>query len=238
MSRPLDPAGQWPGPGPAARLGLAGLALALPAWGAAATLFPNGAGAALAVHAAGTALAVRGMAATYPHDRVGGCNLVTTLRLALVAVVCAALADGGGASWAVAATAAAALALDGVDGHLARRGGLTSAFGARYDMEVDAALAAALALWAWAAGRAGPELLVLGFARYAFVAAGAALPWLGAALPGRWSRKAVCVVQIAALAALAAPVLPDAAARPMAVAAAGLVAWSFAVDIRWLAARR
>ena len=40
----------------------------------------------------------------------------------------------------MAALAGFALALDGVDGHLARRFDQVSDFGARFDMEVDAAL--------------------------------------------------------------------------------------------------
>jgi hypothetical protein len=74
--------------------------------------------------------------------------------------------------------------------------------------------------------------------RYAFVAAGWALPWLNGALPQRMRRKVVCVVQIAVLAALLAPVLQPPVSTGLALAATALLAWSFAVDILWLARRR
>ncbi|MEM9798120.1 MAG: CDP-alcohol phosphatidyltransferase family protein [Pseudomonadota bacterium] len=230
------------GASPEGRLGLTGLALLpVPLWTALA-LAPSGMIPALAVYLAGLALAMVGMAAAYPHARMGACNLVTTIRLALVAAILAlgmevAIA-GPVPGWAIFGMAVTALLLDGVDGYLARRARLTSDFGARYDMEVDAALAATLALVLLALGRGGSELLVLGFSRYVFVLASRWAPWLSAPLPERWTRKAICVVQIATLAVLTAPLLPEALARPLALSAAGLLIWSFARDIRWLAARR
>ncbi|RVV97680.1 CDP-alcohol phosphatidyltransferase family protein [Mesobaculum littorinae] len=184
------------------------------------------------------------MARDYPHAQLGGANLVTTLRLAFCAAMAAAMAAPGGPAaqagwpaWGPTLLALLALSLDGIDGWLARRQALSSQFGARYDMEVDSALAAVLAALLVARGTAGPEMLVLGGARYAFVAAAQLLPWLGAPLPESLRRKTVCVVQIAALVALTAPILPVAADRPIAIGAALLVAWSFAVDIRWLVRR-
>ena len=44
-------------------------------------------------------------------------------------------------------------ALDGVDGWLARRSGIASAFGARFDMEIDALLILVLAVLAWRSAR-------------------------------------------------------------------------------------
>ncbi len=221
---------------PARRLALFGLGSApcvlLLAW----TISPAGLPVALATLAVGFALAVRGMAVDYPHRLLGGCNLVTATRLAMTAALAASLAGTSPEAWnwAVPALALTALALDGIDGWLARRQGLRSDFGARFDMEVDSGLAAILALSALAEGRAGAELLVLGAARYAFVAAALALPWLAAPLPESLRRKTVCVLQIAALVALSMPVLPAEAARPLALAAAALLTWSFARDIRWL----
>ena len=64
----------------------------------------------------------------------------------------------------VAATAAAAglaaTVLDGLDGWLARRAGMASAFGARFDVEVDALLIQALAILTWRYGKAGPWVLL------------------------------------------------------------------------------
>jgi len=227
--------------GPGRSLGLLGIAVAVPAAFLGWTLSPPGLPLTLAVLSTGMVLAVWGMASHYPHGRLGGCNVVTTVRLAMVAALSAVIVGpsaGMVPGWAVAILACATLSLDGFDGWLARRQGLSSAFGARFDMEVDSALAAVLSLALLAHGRAGVELILLGGARYAFVAASLFLPWLGAALPDSFRRKAVCVVQIGVLAVFSAPILSDGVARPLAVAAAVLVAWSFWRDIRWLVAQR
>ena len=76
---------------------------------------------------------------------------------------------------------AVALALDGVDGKVARRTGTSSALGARFDMEVDAFLI--LVLSAASPLSLGPWVLAIGAMRYAFVAAAEVLAWLRAALP-------------------------------------------------------
>ena len=145
---------------------------------------------------------------TYPHATLGLCNVVTLARLVIVMVLAASLFAGGTNSWHVVLLASLALALDGIDGWLARRNGLASAFGARFDMETDSALALVLALHAMAIGAAGPVVLVLGIMRYVFVAACALLPWLSGPLPERFSRKAICVVQIATLILVQVPGMP------------------------------
>ncbi len=93
----------------------------------------------------------------------GFANWVTTLRalgaIALLAVALdaafTALEVGVGGRWAAVALALVLLALDGVDGFLARRFDQASTFGARFDMETDALLGLALALLVWALGQAG-----------------------------------------------------------------------------------
>ena len=62
-----------------------------------------------------------------------------------------------------------ALVLDWVDGQVARRTGTVTAFGARFDMEVDAFLI--LVLSVYVAGSFGPWVLAIGLARYALLAA-------------------------------------------------------------------
>jgi phosphatidylglycerophosphate synthase len=187
---------------------------------------------------------VRAVAQAYPHDRLGACNAVTLLRAAMTGAVAGPLVVPGllaaepALAWAVFGVAALALALDGVDGWLARRSGLASAFGARFDMEVDSLLALVLACLAVANGKAGLWILALGGMRYAFVAAGWFLPWLNGALPERRRRKAVCVVQIAVLVALVAPAIVPPAATALALAATMLLVWSFVVDVLWLERRR
>ncbi len=185
------------------------------------------------------AVAAWGLWAHYPHDRVGACNLVTLIRAGLVSLLALPLLvpdllAGGGAAWGVFGVALVAFLMDGIDGWLARQSGLTSAFGARFDMEVDALLAALLALIALSGGQAGWWVLALGAMRYAFVAAGWALPWMRAALPERFRRKVVCVIQIGTLIALLAPVVQPPASAMLAGAALAVLVWSFALDILWL----
>ena len=175
----------------------------------------------------------------YGHDRMGACNAVTLLRAGLAAVLAVAVLRPEVSGLALFGLAATALSLDGADGWLARRSGLASGFGARFDMEVDAALATILALVLLRAGLAeGPvstaSLLVLGFARHVFLAASLVLPWLARPLTERLSRKLVCVLQIGTLTALLLPALHGLASLLLPVAA-GLVLWSFARDLRVLA---
>jgi phosphatidylglycerophosphate synthase len=171
---------------------------------------------------------------TYPHGSFGLCNAVTLARLVIVTALAASLFAGGTEAWPVVALAAIALALDGVDGWLARRGGLVSAFGARFDMETDSAFALVLSLHALATGAAGPVVLVLGVMRYAFVAAAALLPWLNGPLPERFSRKAVCVLQIATLIVIQVPGIPSGMAAALVALAAAALVWSFGLDIALL----
>lgn len=237
------PAGA-PGNGMWARTGLGpGVAAALFVWlalhvGAFAAVAPVLWLPSLAALLAGTVLAVGLMARHYPHPVFGWCNAVTLVRASLTAALMTPLVAGAPAGWPVACIAAVALALDGIDGHLARSHGRVSKFGARFDMEVDSALALVMAANAAAAGGSWLVVLFLGLARYLFVAASAALPWLSAPLPPSFRRKAVCVVQLSALIVLQLPPLPQAAAMAIAVGASAALAWSFAVDILWLARRR
>ena len=182
----------------------------------------------------GTLAAADSLRRSFPHPTLGLCNVVTLARLVIVGALTAALVAGGGDPVAVLALATVALALDGVDGWLARSGGRVSDFGARFDMEVDSAFALVLALHALASGTAGPLVLILGAMRYAFVAAAQVLPWLGGPLPERFSRKAVCVLQIAALILIQWPGLPETAAAALVLGAVGALVWSFGLDIRHL----
>lgn len=179
-------------------------------------------------------LGLRGLLTSYPHGALGFCNGVTLARAALVALLAGAVADPGVDRWVVFVIACVAFAMDGLDGWLARRSGLSSGFGARFDMEIDALLGAVLALVLLSGGVVGLEILVLGLMRYAFVALSLPLPGLRGHLPESLRRKAICVVQIAALLVLLCPLMPAALASPLAVSAAALLLWSFAIDICWL----
>jgi phosphatidylglycerophosphate synthase len=166
---------------------------------------------------------------------LGPANAVTYGRSLVVAGVTALVASGGPA-YPIVVLAVAALALDGVDGMVARRTASASALGARFDMEVDAFLL--LALCVLLARTVGPWVLVTGLLRYAFVAAGVLLPWLTAPLPPRYSRKVVAAAQGMVLVTAASGVLPSAATVVVLAGALVALCWSFGRDIAWLALRR
>lgn len=174
-------------------------------------------------------LSLRGLAKTYPHPGLGACNCVTLGRAALVAVLLGAVFETG-FPWVVFGLATIAFALDGVDGWLARRSGRSSDFGANFDMEIDALLGAVLALVLLASGTVGPAILILGFSRYVFVLDGLVWPALRGTLPESFRRKAICVVQIAALILLVFPLTPSALLMPIALIAATALLYSFATD--------
>jgi phosphatidylglycerophosphate synthase len=182
-------------------------------------------------------IALRGLISGYPHNLLGACNVVTLGRAALVSVLAGAV-FAPVSPWAVCAIGLCAFALDGVDGWLARRSHLSSDFGARFDMEVDALLGAVLTLVLLAEGVLGAEVLILGFSRYVFLAAGTLWPVLKGPLPYSFRRRAICVVQIAALIVLMFPLTPAAVLGPVAVFGGAALVYSFGVDIIYLVRRR
>ncbi len=175
-----------------------------------------------------------GLVRSYDHAILGMCNMVTLLRLVMVAVLVIAWAAGAAQSWALFAFALVALSLDGVDGWLARRENLTSSFGARFDMEVDAIFALVLALLAFSNG-AGVFVLLLGLPSYLFFGAKFIFPWLDNSLPDLFSRKVVCVAQLTVLIALQVPLDIMGLLGPLAFVVAVALVWSFGRDIIWLA---
>lgn len=168
-------------------------------------------------------------------ESLGPADLVTLARAVLAGGVCALVAEqlaGGATSLVLMLLAVVTLALDAVDGQVARRTGTASPFGARFDMETDSFLV--LVLSVQVAVLLGPWVLAIGLMRYAFVAAGWWLPWLRSQLPPRYSAKVVAAGQGIVLILAAADVLP----RPLmtvlvGAALAGLV-WSFGRDVVWL----
>lgn len=125
---------------------------------------------------------------------------------------------------------ALALALDAVDGLVARRTGTSSAFGARFDMEADAFLI--LVLSVYTATNLGGWVLAIGVLRYAFLAASWPLTWLRAPLPPSFARKTVAALQ-GVLLLLAVP-LPKPPATVIVALALALLCGSFGRDILWL----
>ncbi len=176
--------------------------------------------------------------ATFRRDGPGLANRVTFLRAALVMPVAAmALLPGhldAGATYWLLGLAAIALALDGLDGALARRTGRVTAFGARFDMELDALLILVLALLVWQTGQTGIWVLLIGLMRYLFIAAGWRWSWLQGELPPSRRRQTVCVLQSVALLMALAPVVPAGLASAVALGALIVLSYSFIVDVLWL----
>ena len=176
----------------------------------------------------------------YGHVRtaaaaLGPADRVTLVRAGLTAGVAVLVADAFVAPAhraALVTLAVLALVLDGVDGWVARRTGTVSAFGARFDMEVDAFLI--LVLSVYVARSAGLWVLAIGLARYAFVAAGRALPWLRRPAPPRYWCKVVAVIQGVVLVVVTAAVVPEFAAIAALAVALALLAESFGRETAWL----
>ena len=181
-----------------------------------------------------TALLAAGRARSTPQ-LICPADWVTLARAVLIAGVGALVAEsivGPLALTALLTLASVALALDAVDGQVARRTGTVTPFGARFDGEVDAFLILLLSI---AVSRDyGVWVLAIGAARYALLVAGWLAPWLAAPLPPRYWRKVVAAVQGVVLTVAASGLLP----RPIVMIAVGgalvLLAESFGRDVIWL----
>jgi phosphatidylglycerophosphate synthase len=186
-----------------------------------------------AVVFAATMTIAAGYVREHPFSRLGPANRVTMIRLMLLALVAGLIGEPVGvrvAATGVGLTAICA-ALDGLDGWLARRSGMASAFGARFDMETDALLILVLSVLVWQHEKAGAWVLVGGLLRYGFVAAGWVLPWMAGPLTPTYRAKAAAVGHMAGLAvALAPQVAPPASAVAAGVSLLALTL-SFAIDV-------
>jgi phosphatidylglycerophosphate synthase len=173
-----------------------------------------------------------------PHARFGAANRVTLARGMIASLLGGAVPIvtelGPEALWVASAAALLALALDGVDGWIARRTRMASTYGQRLDINFDTVMMGILALLAWQGGKAGLWVLAIGLARYIFVAAGWMWPWLNTELPFSQRRRVICVVQIAALLVCLTPLMVPPVSSLAAAAALGLLLFSFAVDTLWL----
>ncbi len=206
----------------AAGVGLGGAGWAT---GVACGLFVNGALA-------------RGLA-HHGSDGVGPAGRVTLTRAVLACGVAALTADSFARPTPLAtllALTVVALALDAVDGKVARRTRTVSALGARFDMEVDAFLI--LVLSVYVAPAVGWWVLAIGLARYALWAAERVWPWLCRPVPPRHWRKVVAAIQGIVLAVAASSLLPDVLTVVVLVAALALLAESFGRDVWWLRRHR
>jgi phosphatidylglycerophosphate synthase len=181
-------------------------------------------------------LAIRYLPGNHPFPHFGAANQVTTIRAALASIIAGLI--GAPETPLVADTAVAiaivAAVLDGIDGWLARRSGMSSGFGARFDMEIDALLIMVLALLAWRHGKAGSWVLASGALRYVFLGIGLALPWMRRELNPNRRRQIVCVIQVGALIVILLPEVPQPQSAWIAAGALAALSYSFVIDTLWL----
>ena len=210
---------------------------------AAGTLGWRGATTAALCYAMMAALILAGLGRHAHPDRFGPANAITLARAAITALMFGVAGEwllGGmgaltaGLRWALAGAAALILVLDGLDGPAARRSGMASPFGARFDMEADALFIMALCLVIAASGAVGLWLLASASLRYVFLLACRLEPRLAAPLPPLMRRKAIYVVQAAAPIMALMPICPAGVAWMLCAAAFALVAYSFTADSLWL----
>ncbi len=191
--------------------------------------------AGLATGAAATALIATARArsdqpAMHPAD------WVTLTRALLIAGVAGLVADSFGRPVSVTALvtlSAVALALDAVDGQVARRTGTANPLGARSrrrGRRLPHPCCSALPCRRSTAG----WVLVIGAARYALLLAGWLIPWLAAPLPPRYWRKVVAAVQGIVLTVAISGQLSRLAGMIAVAAALLLLAESFGRDVIWL----
>lgn len=196
----------------------------IPPWAFAVTLSTYGAATVLVLS--------RGGAIT---RQFGTANRITWARVTITALLAGSVfvapRFNETAWWIITWSACIALILDGVDGFVARRLKESSNFGARFDMETDAALIMVLTVLVWQSGKMGPWVLIIGAMRYVFVAAGWLFPRLSAPLPPSLRRKLVCALQVFGLLSCLAPIVAQDAAVIIAAVALAALTLSFARDV-------
>lgn len=220
----------------------AGTGAAVAAAGAVLFRAPEPAVAALALFGGIALLALAGFARMRPRLPFGPANAITLARAGMVALVAGYALDppppDDGAWWIAAGLAGSALLLDGADGWAARRRGLATAFGARFDMEADALAALLLSIVLWRADRTGAWIVLIGAFRYVFVLAGWLFAPMRRPLPPSRRRRAVCALQGALLVLCLAPAWPAGGPALLGAAALAATALSFLADTLWLLRRR
>lgn len=171
-------------------------------------------------------------------EAFGPADLVTLIRATLACGAAALVAASPSTDVvdALVPLCAVALALDFVDGRVARGTHTASAFGARLDGEADAFLI--LVLSVYVARWAGVWVLAMGVVRYAYAVATWLVPWMRRDLPPRYWRKVVAAFTGIALLVAASGYAPVAATYAALVVAFLVLAESFGWDVVWLWRRR
>ena len=173
----------------------------------------------------------------HPHNRFGAANTLTLFR-ACFAVVLAGFVNEPASTlafaWPLVIGATVVACCDAIDGRIARASGLDSAFGSRFDMEVDAVFMLILSVLAFQQEKAGIWIIAIGAMRYAFVAAGWCIKALRRELQPSKRRQTVCVIQVVALIICIAPIVNPPVSVATALFALCLLVYSFGRDIHWL----
>lgn len=176
---------------------------------------------------------------THHHRVFGLANRITLGRTAFTTILASLIPVAHALNtpvwlWTIAIGATLTLCLDGLDGYVARSSGLSSEFGARFDMETDAFLGLVITLFIWQSGKVGLWVLGLGVLRYLFVIASFWLAPLRADLYPSLRRKTICVIQVGALCLMLCPWLSAFQASIVGMLALACLVYSFSVDVRWL----
>ena len=179
------------------------------------------------------------LASNHPYPRLGVANRITLVRAGVACLIASRALDpsplGAAQQWVLVTLAGAALLLDGTDGWAARRQGLASAFGARFDMEIDAFAIAVLSMLAVRTASVACWVLAIGAMRYLYVGAGRVFPVLRRPPPpcafADRCRKAIAVAQSLALLGSLVPATPRSWAAAGCALALSLLVYSFAADI-------
>jgi phosphatidylglycerophosphate synthase len=199
----------------------------------------RGAMTALTCYGLMSLMTLAGLSRHAHPPRFGLANAITLTRASMTALLYGIGGEwlfgglpalGDGLRWSLAILAALILVLDGLDGPVARRSGMASPFGARFDMEADALFVLAICWLVMATGAAGAWMLLFGSLRYAFLLASLRLPRLNEPLEPARRRKIIYVAQAAAPTIGLTPFCPPAVAWGLCIAAFLLVLASFATD--------
>jgi phosphatidylglycerophosphate synthase len=140
---------------------------------------------------------------SYSPVGFGAANAITAVRLLLVLGLSAI--PGADLRW-VGLTCGVVLALDVVDGIVARRAGSASTFGARFDMESDAFFVLCIGVHCVTGAGLGAWALIPGLWRYAYVVLLEFFPArYGEAPRSSWARYSFAVTSLLTVAALLSP---------------------------------
>jgi phosphatidylglycerophosphate synthase len=168
-------------------------------------------------------------------DELGPASWVTLARATLAVGIAALAADSliHGTQIALFVTLAIiTLALDLVDGWVARRTATESELGARFDGEVDAFLILSLSIYV--APAYGQWVLLIGAARYLFYLGERRLPWMRPPLPPRRWRRVVTALQGVVLTVAASTLVPHSLTKGLLVISLASLAASFCDSLWWL----